>query len=132
MSDTLLIIGGIALVGIAYYCYQRRKSQQTASVKGKAVSRDELINQIVKDLPAEKVDRLALSDVANYFKSLNLKKGRDVPFVALTTKNGLKSYLIAIFNEETNEITNYKLISPGSIDDELIKVLGNETFVVLS
>ena len=132
MSNTLLIIGGIALVGVAYYSYQRRKSQQAASVKGPAVSKEELINQIVKDLPVEKVDNLALSDVVNYFKSLSIKKDVDTPFVATTIKDGLKSYLLATFKEETNEVANGKLISPVSVDDKLLQLLGNETFVVLS
>lgn len=125
MSNTLLILGGAALVGGAYYCYRRRKSQ-------KPVSKEKLINNLVDKLDAEVVDRLTLSDVTNYFKSLQLKKGRDLPIIAKAVKNGINSYLLVTFNEETNDIINYKLISPKSIDDELMKILENETLVVLS
>ena len=125
MSNTLLILGGAALVGVAYYSYRRRKSQ-------KPVSKEQLINDLVDNLDAEVVDRLTLSDVTNYFKSLQLKRGRDVPFIAKAVKNGIDSYLLATFNEETKDIINNKLISPKSIDDELMKILENETFVVLS
>ena len=125
MSNTLLILGGAALVGGAYYCYRRRKSQKT-------VSKEQLINDLVDNLDAEVVDKLTFSDVTNYFKSLQLKRGRDVPFIAKAVKNGIDSYLLATFNEETNAIINNKLISPKSIDDEIMKILENETFVVLS
>lgn len=125
MNNTLLIIGGLALVGIAYYSYQRRKSQKT-------VSKEELINSLVSKMDSELVEQLALSDVVNYFKGLRLKKGVDIPFIASTTKNGKKAFLLAVYNEEGNEITNGKLLSPESIDDKLCETIGNETFVVLS
>lgn len=125
MSNALLIIGGLALVGVAYYSYQRRKNQKT-------VSKEELINSLVSKIDPEIVEKLALSDVVNYFKGLRLRKGIDTPFIASTSKNGKKSYLLAVFNEETNEIANGKLISPESIDEDLNKIIGNETFVVLS
>lgn len=125
MSNTLLIVGGIALVGIAYYSYQRRTTQ-------KAISKEELINNLVSKMDSESVDVLTLSDVVNYFKGLRLNKGIEIPFIASTIKNRRKSFLLAVFVEEKNVITNGKLISPESIDDELKKIIGNETFVVLS
>ena len=125
MSNTLLILCGVALVGVAYYSYRRRKSQ-------KPVSKEQLIKNLVDNLDTEVVDRLTLFDVTNYFKSLQLKKGRDMPFIAKAVKNGIDSYLLAAFNEETNDMINYKLISPKSIDDELMKILENDTLVVLS
>lgn len=125
LSNTFLIVGCLFLVGVAYYSYKRKKSQKT-------VSTEKLINNLVSNLNVEKVDKLNLADVVNYFKSLHPQKGVDTPFVATTTKNGIKSYLIAVLNEKTNKVVNAKLISPSSIDNELQKVVGNETFVVLS
>lgn len=125
MSSTLLVIGGIALVGVAYYSYQRRKSQKT-------VSKEELVNSLVAKMTSESVEKLSLSDVVNYFKGLRLKKGIEIPFIASTTKDGKRSFLLAVYNEGTNAIDNGKLLSPESIDNELRNVIGNETFVVLS
>lgn len=125
MSNLLLIVGGIALIGVAYYSYQRRKSQKT-------ISKEEQINSIVSKMDSEPVDKLALSDVVNYFKGLCLKKGIEIPFIASTTKNGKKTFLLAAYNEDSHNIEKWKLISPESIDDELEKIIGNETLVVLS
>lgn len=125
MSSTVLIIGGIALVGVAYYSYKRRQAK-------KNVSKEELINSLVSNMDAERIDSLELSDVVNYFKGLQLKKGVDVPFIATTTKDGVKSYLLASYNEETDKISNGKLITPDTIKDDLMKVIGNDSFVVLS
>lgn len=125
MSNTLLIIGGLALVGVAIYSYRRRNAKKSAS-------KEELINSLVSSLSAEKLEKLALSDVVYYFKSLRLKNGVDIPFIAKTSKNGVTSYLLAVYREDSNEIANGKLISTNTIDEELQKVIGSETFVVLS
>lgn len=125
MSNTLIIIGGIVLVGVAYYSYKRKKSKR-------AISKEEVINELASTLNPENVDKLSLSDVINYFKTLQLRKGIDTPFIAIAIKNGVKSYVLATYNEESNEIENGRLVSPKTIDDELIRVMGNETFVILS
>lgn len=130
MSNILLIIGGLALVIVAYYSYRRRKSQPIGIPN--VSTKEELVEKQAATLIAEKVDKLAMADVVNYFKSLTLKKGTHIPFIGTIQKNGNKSYLLAIINEETNKIEMGKLIAPDSIDDELLKVVGNETFVVLS
>ena len=125
MSNTLIIIGGIVLVGVAYYSYKRKKSKR-------AISKEEVINELASTLNPENVDKLSLSDVINYFKTLQLRKGIDSPFIAIAIKNGVKSYVLATYNEESNEIENGRLVSPQTIDDELISVLGNETLVFLA
>lgn len=125
MSNTLIIIGGIVLVGVAYYSYKRKKSKR-------AISKEEVINELASTLNPENVDKLSLSDVINYFKTLQLRKGIDTPFIAIAIKNGVKSYVLATYKEESNEIENGRLVSPKTIDDELIRVMGNETFVILS
>ena len=125
MSNTLIIIGGIVLVGVAYYSYKRKKSKR-------AISKEEVINGLASKLKPENVDKLSLSDVINYFKTLQLRKGIDTPFIAIAIKNGVKSYVLATYNEESNEIENGRLVSPKTIDDEIIRVMGNETFVILS
>lgn len=132
MSNTILIIGGLALVGgIAYYCYRRVQAKEAATKT--TVSKEDLINNLAANTQAEKVEKLTCNDVVNYFKSLKLKKGVDVPFMAKITKEeGITSYLLAVYNEKTSSLSNGKLIAPGSIDEDLTKLLGNETLIVLT
>lgn len=125
MGNTLLIVGGLALACVGYYCYRRRKLQNS-------VSKEEMIDMLISDIDAEKIDKLSLSDVVNYFKGAQLKKGVDIPFIAVANKDGIKSYLLACYNEKTDEITHHRLLTPNSTDDKLRELLGNEKFVVLS
>lgn len=85
---------------------------------------------------------LSLVDhVINYFKGLRLRKGKDIPFIAdekkiadLIHKAPEKNVGIfeATFNEDTNEIENYRAIEADEMDPQMQKVLGNEKLVVLS
>lgn len=125
MDNSVLIIGGIAVVGIACYCYYRRKHRLNRKV-------DEILSDLTGKVCPEKIETLAMSDVVDYFKSLKLTKGKDIPFIAKFTKNGAVSYLLATFDEETNEACNYKYVTPNSIDEELKKCIGNEKMVVLN
>lgn len=85
---------------------------------------------------------LSLVDhVINYFKGLRLRKGKDIPFIAdekkiadLIHKAPEKNVGIfeATFNEDTNEIENYRAIEADEMDPQVQKVLGNEKLVVLS
>lgn len=85
---------------------------------------------------------LSLVDhVINYFKGLRLRKGKDIPFIAdekkiadLIHKAPEKNVGIfeATFNEDTNEIENYRAIEADEMDPQIQKVLGDEKLVVLS
>lgn len=79
--------------------------------------------------------------VTSYFRGLKLRKGRDIPFIAdekkiadLIHNAPVKDCGIfeATFNEDTQEIENYRLLEADEIDDSLRAVLGNEKLVVLS
>lgn len=79
--------------------------------------------------------------VIDYFKGLKLRKGRDIPFIAdekkiadLIHKAPNKNIGIfeATYNEDTNEIENYRALEADEMDSELESVLGNEKLVVLS
>ncbi|MCF0184793.1 MAG: hypothetical protein HUK00_09645 [Bacteroidaceae bacterium] len=79
--------------------------------------------------------------VTNYFRALRLRKGRDIPFVADETKIAdlihkapVKNVGIfeATYNEDTDEIENYRAIEADEMDDDLRETLGNEKLVVLS
>ncbi len=127
MSNTLLILGGIALVGIGYYSYKRKKAKETVS---KEMRIGELLNLHSEEI--EKVEKLSLLDVVNYFKGLQLKKGIDVPFVGKDINESMTIYILGTYNEEKQELNNLKVISPDSVDEDLLKVVGNEKLVVLS
>lgn len=79
--------------------------------------------------------------VVDYFKGLKLRKGRDIPFIAdenkiadLIHKAPEKKVGIfeATYNEDTNEIENYRALEADEMDPQLKSVLGNEKLVVLS
>ncbi len=79
--------------------------------------------------------------VVDYFKGLKLRQGRDVPFIAdenkiadLIHKAPVKNVGIfeGTYNEDTNEIENYRAIEADEMDSQLKSVLGNEKLVVLT
>lgn len=79
--------------------------------------------------------------VVGYFKGLRLRKGRDIPFIA--NENKMRDLIhqapqksVGIFegtyNEDTNEIENYRSLEADALDPQMKSVLGNEKLVVLS
>lgn len=80
--------------------------------------------------------------IVGWFKGLNLKKGRDVPFVADAQSEKFKQMLKqapkkdvgifeGVYNEDTNEITHYKYLEGDEIDAKTQDLLGDEELVVL-
>lgn len=117
----LWIIIGVVAAGVIYYAFGKKKSR-------KADLSPEAVDEIVKGLRAETVDRLTLADVVNYFKGLSLKKDIDVPFICITTA---KAYLLATYNESSGQVEHCTLLSPNTIDDKLKETMGSEQLVVL-
>jgi len=81
--------------------------------------------------------------VVQYFKGLVLRKNRDVPFIANENSQRLREMLHqapvknvgifeATYNEDTDEIENYRSLEADSLDPEIKSVLGNEPLVVLN
>ena len=134
MEDNSLIIGGVALVvlAIAVVAVIKRRKQRTPNseeVTSEELSLEELIDSLSTDSAPEKVEILKMEDVVTYFKSFPLKKGKDLPFIA---RKGHDVFLLGTFNEELNEIENFKLIKTEVLDDQLKSILGTEKFVVLT
>jgi len=134
MEDNSLIIGGVALVvlAIAVVAVIKRRKQKTPNseeVTSEELSLEELIDSLSTDSAPEKVEILKMEDVVTYFKSFPLKKGKDLPFIA---RKGHDVFLLGTFNEELNEIENFKLIKTEVLDDQLKSILGTEKFVVLT
>lgn len=101
----------------------------------------------VVSLVEETIDgELKMSDLINYMKSLNLRKDRDIPFVAKgdceefrkflhapfpKKKEGYITIFVGVYNNATEIITEHKLIHSKSIDSDLQVLLANENLVVL-
>lgn len=88
------------------------------------------------------------NDVVSYFKSLNLKKEVDIPFIARDGimgqfvkkthkrfpmgKGGYTTIVIGVYNESLDKITNGKILYVKQLDEQTKSVFGNEECVVLS
>lgn len=127
MSSTLLIIGGLALAGVAYYSYKRR---QLHAKKSPQEALDEFVAAIHPS-DIETVDQLQMLDVVNYFKGLHLKQGEHVPFLAKTNRDTATVYILGVYEESSEEFKDFKVIAPKTVDDKVLEVIGNERLVVL-
>ncbi|MGM9816408.1 MAG: hypothetical protein ACI304_05050 [Lepagella sp.] len=103
----------------------------------------EALFEWVKDI-ARKVINGVLSffhHVVDYFKGLRLRKGRDIPFIAdkemladMIHQAPVKDVGIfeATYNEDTNEIENYRLLEADELDERTEDLLEDEKLVVLT
>lgn len=108
----------------------------------------ELIKQAcayIKDLVATIIEGCLnfARNVVGWFKKLNLRQGRDVPFIANANQQAFKEMLQkapvknvgifeGVYNEETDEITHYEYIEADDLDQRTQQVLGKEELVVLA
>jgi hypothetical protein len=81
--------------------------------------------------------------VVQYFKGLRLRRHRDTPFIANENSQRFREMLhqapvknVGIFegtyNEDTDEIENYRSLEADSLDPQIKQALGNEPLVVLN
>lgn len=80
-------------------------------------------------------------EVVGWFKSLNLKLGQDIPFIAKKDlfKKALKNAPVkdvgifeGVYNEVSDEITHAEYIEADNLDAQTRQVLGQEELVVLN
>lgn len=134
MSALSFIIGAAAgvavVVGVAVYAKRKK-----ASGKG-AINPDKVAKGLLDNIPTEHVDTLAFKDIVFYFKSLRLKQGEHIPFIAKVEafkfKSSLQGYVLGVYNEKTDEVKHVKNIVAKNVDQQVLSVLGNEPIVVLS
>ena len=127
------IIVTVAICIIGYIVHKRKQNKKII------LSPDNTITSTIEG-------ELPFSDVVSFFKTLNLKKGDDTPFIARKsekTKDIFNTYnlqfevvdykwlFIGVYNEKEESITNYKVIYAKSFDQQLEELLGNEDLVVL-
>jgi hypothetical protein len=120
---TLLVIALIALLLIGFVSY-RKKGGNSKKVKSLHSIKGEVIN---RELSFQ-------SDVVAYFKNLHLNPKKDTPFISsgkslikdysnVSMKNPDLTLLLGVYHEDTNTISDYKLIEATSFDNQTIDVL---------
>ena len=120
---TLLVIALIALLLIGFVSY-RKKGGNSKKVKSLHCIKGEVIN---RELSFQ-------SDVVAYFKNLHLNPKKDTPFISsgkslikdysnVSMKNPDLTLLLGVYHEDTNTISDYKLIEATSFDNQTIDVL---------
>lgn len=155
---TLLIICGIALVVLAFYGNKKRQGKHPLQEEqGQPTERPDQIPPTIferikklfgksksqEPFELEFVEALCLMDIVDYFKSLKLRNGHDIPFVANAKHPKIQEMLndqserpfalfVATYNEDTDNIENYRFIETNVINDDIIGVLGDEPLVVLT
>lgn len=126
------------IIAFLFFCYQYGKKRMGMSeriVKAKkkwGESHEERISGVI-----------AFKDLVGYFKGLDLKKGRDIPFVADANSSDFRSMLqrayvspvvlfLGTYNEETDEVENVKVLLADAMDERCSEILKNEHMVVLT
>lgn len=132
MNKVLIAAGLIAIAAVGYYIIRKKKKPNS--------------KQIITIRPEVFVDELKLSDTVSYFKSLQLKKGEDKPFVGYDIDQSERFndifkverktdnahiVLLGVYREDTDEMMPMRCIECQSIDSELVSILGGEDFIVL-
>lgn len=131
MKTITVILGIAAIGGVAYYLYKKKAVEQFWTNDVKVID-----------------GTLDFNDVVSYFKSLNLKKEVDIPFIARDGilgqfvkkthkrfpmgKDGYITIVIGSYNDSLNKITNAKILHVKQLDEQTKSVFGNEELVVLS
>ncbi len=129
---TITIILGIAAIGGAAYYINKKKSV------------GQFLTSNVKVIDGT----LDFNDVVAYFKSKNLKKGSDVPFIARDGamgqfvkkthkrfpkgKVGYLTIVLGVYNEIDEKVTHGQILYVKELDERIKEVFGNEELIVLS
>lgn len=126
LSITAVLVAG-ALV--TFFLFRKKQNSN------KVVLSEEIIDSELK-----------ITQIVEFFKSLELKQKRDVPFVAKgdceefrkmfggsfpKKKEGYVTLFLGVYNEEKGTIDNHKLIHAKTVDSETQQMLGDENLVVL-
>ena len=132
MTGTILTIG--AVCAIAYAVYKRKQNKYIT------LNDNNTETSIVDG-------ELCFTDVIAYFKGLNLKKGEDIPFICRESQRtkeifniyrpefkqaGYTWLFIGVYNENSEEITNYKVIYAKSLDKAITDTFNGEDLVILN
>lgn len=133
--NTLGWIATAVAIGGAAYLILRKK---TVSKSFKDKIGESLRKKTIST--SENVDELRMADVVSFFKSKNLVKDRDIPFVVtvagfskfVSLPDQENGYILGIYNEANDELTGIQLIYAKTVDEKFKSVIGNEQLVVLT
>lgn len=131
MTGCTYIIGAGIAAAIGYCIWKMYQSKQNflASVQEDVVE-----------------GTLRMDDIVNYFKSQQIIKGQDVPFLANgdceefrkmlhapypKKKEGYLTFFIGVYNEKEDKIKFTRLIHAREVEQEIKEILGPEHLVVL-
>ena len=125
---------GATICGVAYYMYKKGRKSVVPQIDGS-----------LDGIKPEEVDKLNMSDVAAYFRGIQLKKGVDVPFIANAeaplVRDILKNvsypatgttFVLGSLNENTNNIENCRLIVAKEVGKDVVEAMGQDSLIVLS
>ena len=138
MTKVFLCFGsfvlGATVCGVAYYMYKKGRKSVVPQIDGS-----------LDGIKPEEVDKLNMSDVAAYFRGIQLKKGVDVPFIANAeaplVRDILKNvsypatgttFVLGSLNENTNNIENCRLIVAKEVGKDVVEAMGQDPLIVLS
>lgn len=134
MNDVLIIAAIVAATGGAYYVYKKHQKKVFS----------------IEDVPSEIVDgEVKMVDIVGVFKSLNLEKGKDTPFIAKNVqelfnftltpeyklrKESYETLFLGVYNESVEKLSFAKIIYAKQFDEQLSDVLNQavDGIVVLS
>ena len=134
MSTLGWIATAVVIGGAAYLVLRNKNVSKSFNDKIEESLRKKIIST------SENVDELRMADVVSFFKSKSLVKGRDTPFVAtavgfskvVSLPNKENGYILGIYNEANDDLTEIKLIYAKTVDEKFKSVIGNEQLVVLT
>lgn len=119
----IVVVAGVAT---AYFLYKRNRKRH-----------------VKIDLPIDEVHELSLADVVGFFKSLQLNKDKDEPFIATSDKikelvnvpedmQGKQLVLLGVYDSKTDTFDPLKLMAVEHLSQEIVNLMGNDPLVKLS
>ena len=131
MTGYSYIIGAGVVAAIGYYLWRMIQNRQN----------------FLDSVPEDVVEgTLHKEDIINYFKSQQIVKGEDIPFLAdgdcdefrkmlhapyPKKKEGYQTFLIGVYNEKNDNINFARLIHARDVEQAVKVLLGGEHLVVL-
>jgi hypothetical protein len=139
--DVVLFV--LVVIAAAYYFLKKKESKNTISSFASIIKKSK---HNLYPLSKSKIDReLSLNiDIVSYFKQLSLNPKKQTPFMIKgncmtkffsdATDMSANSLIVGVYNEDSNTITDLKVIEGTSMDAQLQNILknANDGIVVLN
>lgn len=131
MTGYSYLIGAGVIAAIGYCLWRMIQNRQN------------FLNSVPEDVVEGTLHK---EDIINYFKSQQIVKGEDIPFLAdgdcdefrkmlhapyPKKKEGYHTFFIGVYNEKNDSINFSRLIHARNVEQAVINLLGGEHLVVL-